>query len=912
MNKNNRHYQQGRRQGGGIGLVVVLLLLVIGGIIGFGWYWFNKPVSGEVLTAENALADENLLLIGHVDVERLLTLNRYWFGELDSDAIPIANDQQQHVLKALFSGSAAFSDNLKQAIFAVQVAAEQPQVMSTLVLVGQFKQEAIIDALKDNYELTDLGEQGWALKPIAELNAKQTAKLVCPDDQKQTSQDRVLYLQTSLDLLVVSDNQARAATIMERYRAEATAGQDLTAWRQYRSGQLISAMIFVPGQAWKMVGGMPGMMAKQAATKTPQLEQIGVRLGVDLMAGGLKLNIKLGSSDQSWNQEQAGKIRAGLDEIKGDSRSVTPSLSNLLSRITVADQSDALDINVSIDSGTLNELEQIVEEGFASLFSMKMTGGSQTSKEQIDKNPKQYTANAALASLPALIIKDHESTPLFHKGAFAADLKSIKRTDEGLLDLWLEGKVALPKSENFGRDRILDLSFSIQSVQDADGKELMRDERCLKGGAVAFGRNHEPATNTMPGVDLASIWKHVRLKQGTALTDINLVKGKLSFFAPITVTKHNVPLKAGESIETQGMRFYLNSVKDNSVSYQLSGDKTPFLELRALNKDGKPLRKSWRMGDPDGGRATQSFQGHIESLQVYIAEKSNHKEIDFTLRDILSVSAKKDKPDNRPITFAPKAMNPRVWKSYAKLKLKRLKIDPKDWHVWGKNKASIGSMTKAPIILHFTHTPKAWGNNPFAHLYFPMLPELPGVLSALSYRIEEPSAKKDSAKEQYIHISYPYYSNSGKIAVKHRIGKNTFALRGFALQTGLKDNQKVKRLKGKLRFRLPTKTRATRFKLDELWSGKTVDGITVTLSSVDRGMFPGYSIKIEGAIDKLVNLHGLEAGGKRVAAHPVNFQQSGYWTMTLPFKGIAEVELVTAIKQASFVYPFNVLPKYSN
>ncbi len=106
-----------------------------------------------------------------------------------------------------------------------------------------------------------------------------------------------------------------------------------------------------------------------------------------------------------------------------------------------------------------------------------------------------------------------------------------------------------------------------------------------------------------------------------------------------------------------------------------------------------------------------------------------------------------------------------------------------------------------------------------------------------------------------------------------------------------------------------TKTTSTRYNLDKLWAGKTIDGFTATLSDVERGMFSGYSIKIEGEIDKLVNLHGLDAEGKRIVANLVNFQQARFWTMTLPFKGVTEVELVTAIKQATFVYPFNVVPK---
>jgi hypothetical protein len=85
----------------------------------------------------------------------------------------------------------------------------------------------------------------------------------------------------------------------------------------------------------------------------------------------------------------------------------------------------------------------------------------------------------------------------------------------------------------------------------------------------------------------------------------------------------------------------------------------------------------------------------------------------------------------------------------------------------------------------------------------------------------------------------------------------------------------------------------------------------VRLTEVSRGTFPGYGLKIEGEISRLVNLHGLDAAGERVAAQPINFQDAGYWTMTLPFgKGIEQVELVLAQEQKIIEYPFDLSPVY--
>jgi len=98
----------------------------------------------------------------------------------------------------------------------------------------------------------------------------------------------------------------------------------------------------------------------------------------------------------------------------------------------------------------------------------------------------------------------------------------------------------------------------------------------------------------------------------------------------------------------------------------------------------------------------------------------------------------------------------------------------------------------------------------------------------------------------------------------------------------------------------------------QLPSGTTIGGITVTLTEANRGVFPGYGLKLEGAIDKLVNLHGLGTDGHRIPASPINFQDAGYWTLVLPFSdGMEQVELITATQQTVFRYPFDFVADYS-
>ncbi|MDH3997833.1 MAG: hypothetical protein OET90_03240, partial [Desulfuromonadales bacterium] len=277
-------------------------------------------------------------------------------------------------------------------------------------------------------------------------------------------------------------------------------------------------------------------------------------------------------------------------------------------------------------------------------------------------------------------------------------------------------------------------------------------------------------------------------------------------------------------------------------------------------------------------------------------------------------SAPEKKQDTSQPWFAPKRVDASYWRRLANLDMNRLKIDPeKDWQVWGKDRTTpIAEGAWAPVKMFVTHKPEKWGNNPKMHLYAPLMQELPGVLSALGYRVDEP-APKDGPVVRYQKVDYWRKSDSGEIVVKHKLQGKSMDVSNFTLATGLEDNEKLTRLKGEVIFRLPTKTQSSMLVLNELWDGATVDGVTVTLTEIKRGMFPGYQLKAEGAIEKLVNLHGRSGDGERVAAYPINYQSGDYWTMTLPFgQGIEEVELITAAKQEVLRYPFDFKTVYQN
>jgi hypothetical protein len=889
---------------------LLLILLSLASAGGYTWYWLQRPLPPAVAVAEKALFDNGLVVIGLVDVEKLVTLERDWFGGLDPNALPV-DEKQQGLLKELFTGPAHFRENLKQVVFSANVQKGDKQGKQVMLLSGRFNADALLQTLRGSYKLKKLSDNRWSL--TEKKRAKNKTKPVCKKDEQKPKKTKPFYVQVSPEWVMLFDDQAHGDKVWERLQANHVINQVDSRWRAYRQGQLASVMVMVPHKAGKAIGGMPGMMAQGAMGKAPEIKAVAASLGVEPLKAGLNANFHLASGDAAWIGEAEAKTRQQLVEMRQNSQAFSPTLSELFSRVSVASAADALEIDVGLDAQIFNDISQIMKEGMGSLFGAGMSSGGgrgEVAAERIDENPQRY-ADLNLKGLPPFKDKYSSQPPLFSRGEFAVDFKSIQPNKGGVLEIWLEGKVGLPEHQDRRFNDIGKLSMMVNSVQDAAGKELLRDELCISRNEL-MGRspNHEEETNANHHTDHGWVWKHVRLIPGVNVEQIARIKGELNFIMPSQVRRFDVPLKAGEAVEHLGLRFYLSGIKPSEISYQVSGLNDHLLEVRGLNSKGQVLRRSWKMSSMDDERTTQSFEGEVKALEIYVAERFFRRKTGFELTNLFRAPEKKEE-GKKPQWFAPERIEAKRWHEYAALNMDALKVDPKmDWQIWDKNINPIAEGSWSPIRMFITHTPKQWGNNPMAHIYYPQLNELPGVLSGMSYRVDEP-AEKEGATVHYHQASYWYDSDSGEVVVKDAIEGQPIALNNITLQTGLGDNQKLERLKGEIIFRLPTKTRSTRLALNDLWNGQTVDGVTITVAEVSGGMFPGYGLKIEGEIEKLVNLHGLSSAGERVVASPVNFQTGGYWTMTLPFgKGVEEVELVTASAQEVLRYPFDFVPEY--
>ncbi|WLE96443.1 MAG: hypothetical protein QTN59_17385 [Candidatus Electrothrix communis] len=366
----------------------LLLLTLASAGIGYGWYWLYRPLPAGVAAAEQALFDGNLVIAGLVDFKKITLLEQYWFGELDPKALPL-DSQQQRLLNNLLSGTPKFRETLTHILYSASAGSEQQQGRQLMLLAGKFVKKSLLKTLGGLFQLQQIDKKRWRLNPLTPSNTDSSRTENTPKTEQKG-----FYLQITPDWLILSTDSAYADHIWGRLSSGQKAQQDVSAWHRYRKGKFISFMVLDPNHAGRAIGGMPGMMTQGVASQTPQVNALAAGLEAHPLKGGLNINVHLFSADAAWNASTASGIEKKLTDLKQNSRSTSPSLSGLLSRIKASDKADAVDIDIRLDAQLLNDTGQVINEGisnvFAGIANNSGTAGGPV-PEQINDKPTDYT-----------------------------------------------------------------------------------------------------------------------------------------------------------------------------------------------------------------------------------------------------------------------------------------------------------------------------------------------------------------------------------------------------------------------------------------------------------------------------------------------------------------------------------------
>ena len=902
-------------------LITVLILVVLAGA-GIH-YWLHRDPPDSVIAAENAIASKGLVAIGYFNNDLLTTILDYARGEKDPSPLSMPG-MDEGLWDDLYSGSVNLKENLDHIVIGAHLDIDTTTITSDIkdsttidvgiVTIGKFNWSSIRDAIQDFYIIED--KENNIFKITKKKDKPEKEERICPGDEvTKVKKDTEYYIHLNNTRLVVSNNLENLNTFIARLDTKAVAEVDLSRWREFRKGKLTGAGFLYPNELIDSTTGMTKFLLQKEFSDETELTKAFAGAKIDYMKPGFKFDVHLQANNQAWIKEKSEKIASAVSDIRKKHAEDLPSLNKLLSGFKISHSRTIMDISFAMDGDTTKKIPDIIGEFFGSLFSLGSTSdGDRKSEERIDEKPWDYSLNKSFEQITDFYPEKNYPIPSFTDGPFGIDIDKVALGEKSnLLELDIKSQIRLPDKQGSWFSSKAEFTITIDTVKSKDGQELLRDEYCMEELEDNFAKkNREPESGFNYSNDNAYVSKTIRLVPETSFKDLDRVVGKVSFTIPTRVKKIPVTLKRGTVVEHNGMRFYLSSIKQQSISYQVSGDKDKLLEVRALNSKGQTLR--FDSSTSISNRNVKNFKGDVKGIEIYVLEKQVKHEREFELKaeDIFEVRYNEEKKI-LPILVEPGVVKKSKWK-----RLKSENISLSTLYYYGRplkqrDGKIIDEYKSGPLIITHAHKYNdKWSNQPSLQIYMPFFAELVGNLSALEVHITDPLNQKTQKEfKDFVKISAGQNTETGEYVASYSYKESPYIVKNIWIDLDLETGTKIQTLDGKLTFRLPQKISRTQIELSEIGKPININENTIILQQINKGFIPRMKIDFEGETEKLINLVAITQTGER--AFPAQTELSdNKWLIQFDLGHIyTHLELIMAEDQAIIEYPFNLKPEYT-
>jgi len=902
-------------------LITVLILVVLAGA-GIH-YWLHQEPPDSVIAAENAVATKGLVAIGYFNNDLLTTILDYARGEKDPSPLSMPG-MDEGLWNDLYSGSVNLKENLDHVVFGANLAIDTTTITSDLannttidvgiIALGKFNWSSIRGAISESYIIEDKKNNNYKITQKKEETEK--VERVCPGDEKtEANKQTKFYINFSNTRLIVASSFENLQGLLSRIDKNADAEIDLSQWSEFRKGKLTSVGIIYPYELIESTTGMSKFVLQNTFTDDSEITKAFAGAEIDYLAAGFKFQVHLEANNQTWIKESSDKMNAAIGELKKEYSQDLPTLHKLLSGFKVSHSKQLMDISFSLDVDTLKRIPDLIGEFIGSLFSFGSALDEESkSKERIDENPWDYANNKSFEDISDFKPEKDRPIPGIVDGPFGIDIDKVALGEKtNLLELDIKSQIHMPIKQVSWFGSGANITLAISSVKGKDGHELLRDEYCMEKLEDIFAKkNNEPESGYNYSGDKAYVSKTIRLVPETSFKDIDKVVGNVSFTIPTRAKRIPVELKRGTVVEHNGMRFYLGSIKQQSVSYQVSGDKEKLLEIRALNSKGQTLQSSF--GTSSSYRNVKSFRGDVKGLEIYVLEKQvNHeREFELTAENIFMIKYNEEKK-SPPILVEPDVVKDSKWKKLSKqdVSLGTLKYYGKV--LLERDKEIVAEYSKSPIIITVEHDyDEKWSNTPELRIYMPFFAKLIKNLSALEIHITKPLNQKTNKElQEFRDIRAAQKTDTGEYVSGYSYKDTPYISNRMWLYLDLETGTKIETLEGKLIFRLPQKISRTEVELSEIGKPININGNTLTVREINRGFIPRLKIDFEGQTEKLVTLIAITDKGKRIFPHQTDLRDNK-WVIQYDLGPVyTHLELVMAEEQTKIEYPFNLKPEYT-
>ena len=660
--------------------ILLTLFVLVALAAGGGYFLFLKFITPEdlpakVMNAEEVVTTKGTIAIASVDMTYIRRIEDLFKQMKDPSVLPAPKSTkvaaEKTLLDKLNSSGVHLFANTDFGLAAINVADKKPAY--TVVLFGRFSKEKIKRAIGQDYVIDESTANYWLISKDAEqekkidpCSVKATVKTAA---NNSAPQQQALHIQS--DRILLSSAELMPV-LLKRFSANARAEVSLTKWREFRKEKAVAGAFMTPKAANKGALDLPSALLLGALSKQPLQELYAGAVVKLIPEPGFTLLVDAHANDAAWPLEVKTNFDTSVKESVTDLEGM-PTLIALIKTLNLEAKGNILHFKTTANKKTLDNLERVPGEflqmAFSGVFDSQETGPA--GEEQIvnDSEVEKYKPQFAFSS-----VKPFDGKNIFHmpdvvEGPFGLRLKKMGlfATDDSVIELTItadgKGFENLPAELMHQSDKLPAAGLSISSVEDIEGNNLLREEQC--GKEPNFKVTSLQTTRDKEFVDGQWITKSlkvsgdksVRLRQNTLLAQVAKIKGKIELRAATkTRTQSLRPPFARKVVETDKVRMYFRKGSHGTVSYNLSGDLSQILAIRAKNANGQYLSSgsSSSFGD-ETKMVSKRFKGKVASVEVIVAEQMETKEYPFELKQVAPRYGKKGDGKEVAMTFTTKS-----------------------------------------------------------------------------------------------------------------------------------------------------------------------------------------------------------------------------------------------------------------
>ncbi|WP_144392134.1 hypothetical protein [Pleionea sediminis] len=881
-------------------LLLIITFIIVGTAAILIHLWITEAPDPVVNTAENALADESIVAIGHINHAKLIEITQ----SSGKDNLDSLISQDSNLLREMYLEHPDFRKNLSQILVSISLSSDNPKGILSSMFYGHFEWSTLEPIFSNFFSVTSIGNQQYQL--VATTQETLNDPLTCPEDIKTLKKSSPLYLYVDNYWLVLSTSQSHLNKLLTRMMNKENAQKDLSAWREYRDGKIGALGVFTPGEASKSLPGMTGFIAQGAIKKNPEIESIFAGAEINILSPGLKISSSI-LGEKQWIETSYKKINRSLNDAKSSTKDFSQTLANLIDTIEVSSTEKKLDLSFDLGQSTLEKIPDITSELLSSAFGGRPSSNQtqQEKAERIEENPWDYSGNDQLLNIDNLAPKEELISSAFSQGPFSVSLSEAQYNEElELTTIELRARMELPEVDSSWYKSKATLSFSVSSILDELDNEILRDERCIKDLPRFVGKNRAPADNVAFNQGFALITKKLRLSEGKSYEDIHKISGKLNFEAPVDVKSYTIPFKVNETAGNEHTHIKVLATQPSVASYKVIGDDKHLIEVRALNANGQVLQSSFRMGN--NNRQNTTFEGKIDRLQVWVASRFIAKTVDFTLPSKNLLNSEKatsyytiSQPTNTELNINDALFSNTDFSQLSEKDIKR--------HIYQYEKTVAKTERPSSVHVMLFHDYKSqWGNKPELKMIYPLIEDISFSPSVVSVTVNSPQYAKIYLKNR---PSFRINSDRsiGPIRPYFEINNKEFVLETVRLPMELEAGEKISNLEGEVVFNVPDSLSIEQLAIPALGKSITKHDVKIVFKKITNGFVSSYIFEVSG--EKFFNLIAITKEGRHYPTQ-VLFKE-GRWELGFPLNPrLNKLQLITFEGSKKKTFPFTLKPEY--